>query len=183
MTICTQNFKIPFISFPIFETARPGISPFLWGKFGALIDMVYVKNSKIIISAVRTFSTQGLDKFNLTFPITALLLKFITLFIPITLLTFWCAKLCYGWLAAIEASTSCPPSFGHVAIPRAIFSIAKSNTTRARLKMITTMFTIFNNGCFLHNSIIPQLPINYAIAERRIALAPMQPNLFQEAQP
>jgi hypothetical protein len=188
MTISTQNFEIPFIVFPVFETKCPIVLAFGRSKFCALVNMINIKNPNIAVPAFSTFSAKLSDKFDFTLPDASLFLKFISLFIPEILLAFWGTKLSLSWLTTIMAFACVPPPSSMVARYAAILhtSLTTIGFAEGHIKFISTMLTGKCYSMFFHSISIPQLPINskierkyYDIAEKRIREAQQQPLLFR----
>lgn len=142
------------------------------------VDMVYIENSNICITAPRTFPTKCLDKFNLSFPYPALV-RHTAIFIPVLSLAIRVTKLCTRWLSTLGAVSRISPSCGVITSHAAILyaSLAAVGFAERNIKFLMTMLASKCNSVFSHNSIIPQYSIYFAIAQRRIAAAQMQERL------
>jgi len=179
MTISTQYFKIIFIGFPISKSARPVINPFLWRKFCALIDVMNIQYTNIIITAFNTFTAKRFYKFDFAFPVTLFFAQVIAVFIPEVFLTFFATKFSFCWISAVMAFSITPPASSMIAGRTAIFNPCLAPISFAK-RNIKTLLAILANKCysvFSHSNIISQLPIYYAIAEKRIKDAQQQMRL------
>lgn len=167
VTISAKYFEVSFVSLPIGKPARPVVNAFCGRNFRFLLDMVNVKNSNIGYSATNTLTPKRLDKLNFSLPISALLLKIVSVFVPVILLTIRRTKLCFRRLSAVVASSILTPSSGMVTSKTAIFHTRFSSICFAKrnVKRLIAMLTNKSYSIFSHTNIIPQLPINFAIAE------------------
>ncbi len=170
MTVCTQDFKVASVLFPIYKPARPVVDAFLRYQLLGLVNMVDVQNAKVRIAALNTLSAETFKQCNLALPIATLLLEKIAILIPVILLAFRWAELGISLLATVVALASMPPAGCMITNHTAILSIANTYTSRACLKFFATVLALLRDRFFVsHSSIIPRLPIYYAIAQKRIS--------------
>jgi hypothetical protein len=183
MAISTKYFYIFFILFPILQAMRPIVIACLIGVFLGAVYVVYIQYPKIVISTMRTFTTQRFNQFNLSFPNSLLFGgRGIFVFIPKLLLTFGGAKSCFGWLSAVATNSASFPSGGVITSHTAIFypRLSSIGFAKRNIEFLVTMLANKFNSIFSHSLYYIIFSKYFEIAKKRIEQAQMQPQLFTE---
>lgn len=188
MAISAQDLNIPLVSLPISETACPVIHPFLWGDFGTLIYMVNVEHPNVIVPAMYALPAKLADKFYFSFPVATLLLKVIALLVPKVFLAVGGTKLSTCGFPAVVTCSGMPPTRGVITggAAKSHPCFAAIGLAKRNIKFLMTILTRECYSVFSHTMSITALPMKYkvidptyfAIAERRIQEAQMQPRLI-----
>ncbi len=143
--------------------------------------MMNGENANIIIPTLSTLAAKGANQGKFALPVTAALLQFIAVFVPIILLAFGTTELCISGLAAIRASSSIAPSVSMITCHAT--KLGCISTIGRYLKGLTALFAGLGDLCVLsHGVIIQRLwaivkSTYFDIAVKRIEQAMMQPRL------
>jgi len=177
MTICAKNLKIPCISLPIRKSARPVVHALFGSNFCILVDVVNIKNSNICNSTANTFTAKRFYNLNFTRPISAFLLKPISLFIPKVFLATRSTKLRFGWFSTVITLSVMSPSTGVVTSHATKFYLASLRFAERNFKGLVTILTNVGNSICFHKYILSHMSLYFKIAERRIKDAQQQMRL------
>lgn len=139
------------------------------------------QNTNIIIATVGTLPTERADQGELALPVAASLLQLIAVLVPVVFLTLRAAILRFRRRSAIRTDARMAPATGVIA--RHTTEPGLIGTICVDLKWLAALFANLHDLSFgFHGWIVQHLSVvvkssYYAIAERRIAEAQMQPTL------
>lgn len=185
MAISAKQTDVIVVRFPVLESATPVPSCLIVLGFSTAINVVNVECPKIIKAAYRTFTTQRFNDRHFSLPIARMLVNRGAILIPVSLLTFWRAKLRVAGTSAFPAFSATAPTRRQVASLSAIFTSALLETVKVHLESIAAMLAYSFYSRFFHGTIISKYS-NYSnsryfdMARRRIAEALKQPDMFVE---
>ena len=154
----------------------PTVLLFLGLTFLGTVDVIYIKHSHIVISALGAFATQGVDEFNLSLPYS-LAVSYIAVLIPVVLLAIRGTEFCGGRLSAVSALSIMAPACRMVASHSAILGISFADRTWPGSEIIAAVLTLFCDRLLIVHRNNYTMNFYYAIAERRIREAQMQTHL------
>ena len=180
MTICTQQFDVAAIDFPIMETARPIITAIFWPDFFRRVDVVDIECSMIGKAAFRTFSAKFCNQFKFAFPCPASLVDSIAVPVPIGFLAFRRAKPNLTRNPTRQTFTVLGPTMGEIARLAAIMAGAIADTVGVHRIHLAAMSTRAIDSLLSHTvkiSCCAALPKYFDIACKRIDAAVREPRL------
>lgn len=151
MTICTQQTQVSFIGAPVLKSARPSILAFLWPHFLGRINVVNIERAMIGKTARLTFTAKLFDYFQLALPVSRVLVRGVSVFIPIVFYAASRAKAIHARLTALLAFPAFSPSRSQITRLSAVFSSAVFDAVGVRFKRLFAMAAgNFNLGVFSH---------------------------------
>jgi len=130
VAVSTEKFEIAFISLPILETAIPCPLPILWSYLAIWVFVVYIKNTRIVVSALCAFAAKITDQFQFPIPYCGVFIDKISVFVPVRLLARLRTESCVTRFSTL---------FAHAVLVPTMFQI--------------TLLGAVNNGVFSFRSI------------------------------
>ena len=140
------------------------------------VFMINIENTNIIITTPYTLTAEFIYYCLFALPVPVLLAQVIIVFIPIFALALYGAIGCVGWLTANLTDTIRFPPIFKIAFSGAIFGFISS--IWENIKCLTTVFTAKCNHKYIILHTLGECKMYFAIAERRIKEAQMQPRLL-----
>lgn len=183
VAICAEDAQIPLVQFPVLKARPPVVLPFSLKKLGARVYVVDVEAAEIIKPASLTLPAKGIEKFNLSLPISGAFAKLIIVLVPKVLLATRGAKLVFASFPTLFAFPAIAPSGREVAVSTAILSRSILQTILVGFEWLRTVAASDCYGCFLHlrNIASNKANDNFDIACKRIEDAQRQGDLFIES--
>ncbi len=183
MAIRTQQPKITLVSIPILEAPCPCVNTFLWTNFLGWVDMVYIKRAVIVKTTINALTPKLFNQRKFAFPISRMLMYFVTIFIPIVFSASIRTKPYLTVFTALFTFSIVLPSVFQIAFLVTVFTSAFFNSVRVNHCWLTAPLTFNFNRIVSHWGIIPQYTRNYEpkyfdIACERIEQAQKQGRLF-----
>ena len=137
MTISAQQLQVPGVSRPILESSRPCVAATLRPDFLGGIDMVNVKGTVIIKSALNALTAKLLNQFKFALPVAGALMDAVSVLVPVVAQTAGRAKAVGTFLTARFAFTSLAPTVGQVAsLPAILRAFVTTNWLAAMFASI-----------------------------------------------
>lgn len=185
MTVCTQQFDVVPVRFPIAEATRPNVMPVLRPQFFGRVDVVDVQRAKIVEPTLTAFPAKFRDQRQFAIPIATALVRFVSLSVPVIALAGRRAESRMCRRATFYANTIVAPSCRQIARLAAIFTRAVFQAVRVHLCGLAAVSAGYRHplGAFLsHRKNITHLsePRYFDIACERIRKAYDQPDMFIE---
>lgn len=185
MAISAKKTDVISVRFPVLESATPVPSCLIVLSFSTAVNVVNVECPKIIKAAYRAFAAQRFNDRHFSLPIARMLVNSGTILIPVSLLTFWRAKLRVAGTSAFTAFSATAPARRQVASLSAIFTSALLETIKVHLESFAAMLAHSFYSRFFHDMIISKYSNDsnsryFDIAVRRIQAALDAPDMFIE---
>ena len=177
MTVRAQQSQIAGVCGPVLESVTPGRRS---SGFAGPVDVVYVENPEVRLSALHASAAEAFDKSHLPLPVSRMFVRSESVGIPVVAAALVRAKAMLALLSASLARGGALPSGGEVAVPSTVFRGAIFDSVRVRLKRIGAMGAMDFNAALFHNAIISRKsePKYFDIACRRIEDAQRQSRMF-----
>jgi len=184
VAIGAKKAQVAFVDFPVLKPVKPVPGALSFFEFFISINVVNVKNSMVVNSALNAFTTKCSNKSKFLLPIFGVFVGCKAVFVPVVSPTCIAAKPVLTFFPAIFAWLFCSPSVSKIAGSAAKLSSTVFKTVSMYLKFFRAMLTALCDLSFfshinLHSTYAYYKPKYFKIACERIEQAVAQGQLFE----
>ncbi len=177
MAVRAEQTQVASVRGPVLESVIPGCGP---PGFSGPVDVVYVENPEVRLSALHASAAEAFDKSHLPLPVSRMFVRSESVGIPVVAAAVVRAIAVLAFLSASLARGRALPSRGEIAVPPAVFRGAVFDAVGVRKERSGAMGAADFNAALFHVAIITRTnePKYFDIACRRIEDAQRQARIF-----